>query len=96
MVHDNHFVSGGVRLDKGTREMGNEAGSFVAGADDDADWMLLGLIFGWGGKKGQPSEEPQIVHYLYQGDQTKNNKQQFEPGNAQIRFSHKRSTKVQI
>jgi hypothetical protein len=28
---------------------------------------------------------------LYQGDQTKNNKQQFEPGETLIQFSHKRS-----
>ena len=69
----------------------DEAGGFVAGADDDADGMLLGLVFCRRNIKGQPSEEPQVVHQLYQGDQTKNNKQQFEPGVTLIQFSHKRS-----
>jgi hypothetical protein len=38
---------------------------------------------------GQPSEEPTIVKQLYQGDQTKNNKKQFEPGETPKQFSHK-------
>ena len=71
--------------------MGDQAGGFVAGADDDADGVLLrGLFFG-GRIPGQPSEEPTIVKQLYYGDHAKNNKKQFEPGETPIQFSHKRA-----
>ena len=96
MIDDDHFMRSWIGLNKGTRKVSDEAGGFVAGANDDTDGVLLGLLFGWESIEGQPSEEPQIVNYLHEGDQAKNNKQQFEPGEAQIRFSHKRYTKVQI
>jgi hypothetical protein len=54
--------------------MSDESGGFIACADDDADGVLLGLfLFGWY-IEGEPSEKPTIVKYLYQGDQTKNDK----------------------
>jgi len=91
VIDHDHFVGAGVGLNKGAREVGDKAGGFIPGADDDADGMLLGLFFFWGGIEGEPSEEPSIVEQLHQGDQTKNNKKQFKPGETLIQFCHKRS-----
>jgi len=91
MIDDDHFMSAGIRLDESAGQMSYEAGGFVAGADDDGDGVLLGGLFFWGSIPGQPSEEPTVVEQLYQGDQTKNNTKDFEPGETPIQFSHKRA-----
>ncbi len=91
VIDNDHFMGAGVGLNEGSGEVGDEAGGFISCADDDADGMLLRMFFFRGGIKGQPSEEPTIVEQLHQGDQTKNNKKQFKPGETQIQFSHKRS-----
>ena len=61
MVDDDHFVGRRIALDERSGEMGDEAGGFVAGADDDAYGVLLGMFFGRGRIESQPSEEPAIV-----------------------------------
>ena len=53
VVDDDHFMGMG-RFGRGYREVGDEAGGFVAGADDDADGVLLGLIF-WSRENRRPA-----------------------------------------
>jgi hypothetical protein len=45
MIDDDDLVCAGIGLDESTRQMGDEAGGFVAGADDDADGVLLRMLF---------------------------------------------------
>src|SRR5579871_3194412 len=89
MVDDHDLVRSRIGLGEGPGQVGDESGGFVAGADDDAYRMLLIMFFWLGGIEGQLSEEPTVVEELYQGDQTKNDKKQFEPGETHGRENTK-------
>ena len=61
MVDDDDLMGAGVGLDEGAGEVGYELGGFVTCADDDADGVLLGMLFCCRCKKGKAPEEPTII-----------------------------------
>jgi len=46
VIDDDHFMGAGIGLYQGSGEVCDKFGGFIPGADDDADGVLLGLIFG--------------------------------------------------
>ena len=89
MIHDHDLMRRGVVLNKRAKEMSFETGCFIAGADNDAYGMGLGMLFWRRDIKGETSKEPTVVKQLNYGNEAKNNKKQFEPGETPKQFSHK-------
>jgi len=90
VVDDDDLVGAGIGLGEGSRQMGNELARLVAGADDDADRMLLGAALFGRGKKGKTPKEPTIIKELGQRDQTKQYKKYLAQGDT--KSIHKHST----